>query len=109
MALVTPTQRFTDLQGTPQGLRVCHAFNICIFLCQQCRQGEEWYNVRRILNMKMLKPKVVGEYSQQLNDVTTDLLSQMKTIRDGNGKVPNIQQELFKWSLECELNDVPLC
>ena len=53
--------------------------------------------------MKMLKPKVVGEYSQQLNDVTTDLLSQMKKTRDGNGIVPNIQQELFKWSLECEL------
>ena len=58
--------------------------------------------MRRILNMKMLKPKVVGEYSQQLNDVTTDLLSQMKTTRDDNGIVPNIQQELFKWSLECE-------
>lgn len=58
--------------------------------------------MRRILNMKMLKPKVVGEYSQQLNDVTTDLLSLMKTTRDDNGIVPNIQQELFKWSLECE-------
>ncbi|XP_078365225.1 cytochrome P450 10-like [Oculina patagonica] len=63
-------------------------------------QGEEWFKVRRILNMKMLKPKVIGEYSQQLSDVITDLLSRMKQTRDGDGVVPNIQQELFKWSLE---------
>ena len=81
----------------------------CTFLCQQCRQGEEWYKMRHILNKKMLKPKVVGKYSQQLNDVTTDLLSQMKTTRDDNGIVPDIQQELFKWSLECELIHVLLC
>ena len=53
--------------------------------------------------MKMLKPKVVGEYSQPLNDVITDLLSRMKQTRDGDGMAPGIQQELFKWSLECEL------
>ena len=59
--------------------------------------------------MKMLKPKVIGEYSQQLNDVTTDLLTQMKKTRDAYGIVPNIQQELFKWSLECELIHVLHC
>lgn len=53
--------------------------------------------------MKMLKTKVVGEYSQQLNDVATDLLSHMKTTRDPNGIVPSVQQQLFKWSLECKL------
>lgn len=98
-----------SLTEYPQGLHGCHGLNIYTFLCQQCRQGEEWYKVRRILNMKMLKPEVVGEYSQQLNEVTTDMLSQMKTTRDDNGIVPNIQQELFKWSLECELIHVFLC
>lgn len=98
-----------SLTEYPQGLHACHGLNIYTFLCQQCRQGEEWYKVRRILNMKMLKPEVVGEYSQQLNEVTTDVLSQMKTTRDDNGIVPNIQQELFKWSLECELIHVFLC
>ena len=78
-------------------------FDPCLKFFGNFRQGEEWYKVRRILNMKMLKPKVVGEYSQQLNDVATDLLSQMKQTRDGDGVVPSIQQELFKWSLECEL------
>lgn len=69
-----------------------------------CRRGEEWFKVRRILNMKMLKPKVVGEYAQELNEVVTDLLSRMKETRDSVGIIPNIQDELFKWSLECELN-----
>ena len=54
--------------------------------------------------MKMLKPKVVGEYAQELNEVATDLLSRMKETRDSVGIIPNIQDELFKWSLECELN-----
>ena len=52
--------------------------------------------------MKMLKPKVIGEYSQQLNDIITDLLSRVKQAQDGDGVVHSIQQELFKWSLECE-------
>ena len=69
-----------------------------------CRRGEEWYKVRRILNVKMLQPKVVGEYAQQLNEVSTDLLTRMREMRDTDGVVPSIQDELFKWSLECELN-----
>ena len=70
--------------------------------CCNYRRGEEWYKVRRILNMKMLKPKVIGEYAQGLNEVSSDLLSQLKKTRDGEGLIPNIQDELFKWSLECE-------
>lgn len=52
--------------------------------------------------MKMLKPKVVGEYSKPLNDVISDLLHRTKQTRDSDGGIPDIQQELFKWSLECE-------
>lgn len=63
-------------------------------------RGEEWYKVRRILNMKMLKPKVIGEYAQGLNEVSSDLLSRLKQTRDDEGLIPNIQDELFKWSLE---------
>ena len=70
--------------------------------CCNYRHGEEWYKVRRILNMKMLKPKVIGEYAQGLNEVSSDLLSRLKQTRDDEGLIPNIQDELFKWSLECE-------
>ncbi|XP_068675903.1 cytochrome P450 10-like [Montipora capricornis] len=63
-------------------------------------QGEEWYRIRRILNMKMLRPKVTEGYAEPLNDVVADLLSQIKTIRDADGIIPSLQDELFKWSLE---------
>ncbi|XP_068725389.1 cytochrome P450 10-like [Montipora capricornis] len=62
--------------------------------------GEEWYRIRRILNMKMLKPTVTEGYVEPLNDVAADLLSQMKATRDSDGIIPSLQDELFKWSLE---------
>ena len=52
--------------------------------------------------MKMLKPKVIGEYAQGFNEVSSDLLSRLKQTRDDEGLIPNIKDELFKWSLECE-------
>ena len=72
----------------------------CTIFCN--RRGEEWYKVRRVLNMKMLKPKVIGEYAQGFNEVSSDLLSRLKQTRDDEGLIPNIKDELFKWSLECE-------
>lgn len=52
--------------------------------------------------MKMLRPKVVEGYLQPLNEVASDLLCQVKETRDSDGVVPSLQDELFKWSLECE-------
>ncbi|XP_068722710.1 cytochrome P450 10-like isoform X2 [Montipora capricornis] len=63
-------------------------------------QGEEWHRIRRILNMKMLRPKVTEGYAEPLNDVVADFLSQIKTIRDADGIILSLQDELFKWSLE---------
>ena len=67
------------------------------------RRGEEWYKARRVLNMKMLKPKVIGEYAQGFNEVSSDLLSRLKQTRDDEGLIPNIKDELFKWSLDVSL------
>ena len=73
------------------------------FFGNYCRNGEEWYRIRRILNMKMLMPKVTEGYAEQLNDVASDLVAQMKAIRGADGIVPSLQDELLKWSLECKL------
>ena len=72
------------------------------FTLYVARQGDEWYKVRRILNMKLLKPNIIGEYSGRLNRVVTDVLSRFKETRHDNNIVPNIKNELLKWSLECE-------
>ncbi|XP_074618065.1 cytochrome P450 10-like [Acropora palmata] len=62
--------------------------------------GEEWYRIRRILNMKMLRPKVAEGYAEPLNDVASDLVAQIKAIRGTDGIIPSLEDELFKWSLE---------
>ena len=51
----------------------------------------------------MLKPKVTDGYAKPLNDVASDLVSQMKAMRGTDGIIPSLQDELFKWSLECKL------
>ena len=43
------------------GIEGFHSYTI---FCN--RRGEEWCKVRRILNMKMLKPKVIGEYARYI-------------------------------------------
>ena len=51
----------------------------------------------------MLKPKVTDGYAEPLNDVASDLITQMKAMRGTDGMMSGLQDELFKWSLECEL------
>ena len=51
----------------------------------------------------MLKPKVTDGYAEPLNNVASDLVSQMKAMRGTDGIIPRLQDELFKWSLECKL------
>ena len=51
----------------------------------------------------MLKPKVTDGYAEPLNDVASDLVTQMKAMRGTDGVIPSLQDELFKWSLECKL------
>ncbi|KAK2559629.1 Cytochrome P450 10 [Acropora cervicornis] len=62
--------------------------------------AEEGFRIRRILNIKMLKLKVTDGYAEPLNDVASDLITQMKAIRGSDGIIPSLQDELFKWSLE---------
>lgn len=51
----------------------------------------------------MLKPKVTDGYAEPLNNVASDLVTQMKAIRGTDGIIPSLQDELFKWSFECKL------
>ena len=77
---------------------ICGSFTVF----WNCRNGEEWYRIRRILNMKMLRPKVTEGYAEPLNDVASDLVAQIKAIRGTDGVIPSLEDELFKWSLECK-------
>ncbi|XP_031563666.1 sterol 26-hydroxylase, mitochondrial-like [Actinia tenebrosa] len=64
--------------------------------------GEDWYKARSALSKKMLKPKVVSEYAPELTGVMQDFVGRVMELRESSQDktVPNLQNELFKWSLE---------
>lgn len=71
------------------------------YIC--CSDGPDWKRMRVLLDKPLLRPKLVAAYTDNFNEVVTDLIERLMRIREtkGNGlTVPNIDQELFRWSLE---------
>lgn len=67
------------------------------------RDGEDWKRMRTLLDRRMLRPRHVATYTDTFNEVITDFIARLRKIRDlkgGGQKVPNIDFELFHWSLE---------
>jgi len=65
--------------------------------------GEDWKRMRSILDKRMLRPNHVATYTDGFNKVITDFVHRLRTIRDQKGgglKVPNLDIELFHWSIE---------
>ncbi|PIO15786.1 hypothetical protein AB205_0034170, partial [Aquarana catesbeiana] len=44
-------------------------------------QGHKWYNLRNVLNKKMLKPTEARAYTGSINEVVTDLMERIQEIR----------------------------
>ena len=50
----------------------------------------------------MLRPVEILHYAEKMSLVADDMTTHIKARRDQNtGLVPDIQEILFKWSLEC--------
>ena len=47
-----------------------------------------------------MRPKVLEENIDNFNAVTKDAVERMVQIRDSNGEVPDLEEELSKWSTE---------
>ncbi|XP_069111936.1 cytochrome P450 27C1-like [Argopecten irradians] len=65
--------------------------------------GEEWKNARSVLSQRMLKPKVVAEYTGEMNEVSDAFMNRIRHLRDSSdqgGAVPGLVNELNKWSTE---------
>lgn len=64
--------------------------------------GPEWKQMRSVLDKQMLIPRHVATYTENFNEVITDFIERLRQIKKkGNGLVvPNIDHELFHWSLE---------
>ena len=70
------------------------------FVAILCRDGEEWQRIRNALAPKVMRPKVLEENIGNFNAVTKDAVERMVQIRDTNGEVPDLEEELSKWSTE---------
>ncbi len=66
------------------------------------RTGEEWQKHRTALNQHMMRPRTVAQYADILNVVIDDLMNSVKAATDSTGEVGDLQDLLFRWSLECE-------
>lgn len=67
------------------------------------RDGEKWYNLRVMLNKRMLHPKDSAQYGGVINDVVTDLTKRIYYLRQGSPTgdlVTNMASELYRFSLE---------
>ncbi|XP_074684357.1 cytochrome P450 27C1 isoform X3 [Strix aluco] len=82
-------QEYRDLRGRATGLISA--------------EGEQWLKMRSVLRQKILKPKDVAVYSEGVNEVITDLIKRIHTLRsqeDDGETVTNVNNVFFKYSME---------
>lgn len=67
------------------------------------REGEKWYNLRAVLNKRMLHPKDSVQYGDVINEVVTDFIKRIYYLREVSPTgdlVPDFANELYRFSLE---------
>ncbi|XP_023243581.1 cytochrome P450 315a1, mitochondrial-like [Centruroides sculpturatus] len=62
--------------------------------------GQKWSQRRKSLNKVFLKQRSVSEYSDEFNNVISELLQRWLIIRDNKNTLPNLEKELYNWSIE---------
>ena len=67
--------------------------------------GPEWYKHRSVLSKRMLPPKEVAYYASGFNEIISDFIHRLRTVREPSGsekenEVCDLDNELFKWSFE---------
>ncbi|XP_044073940.1 sterol 26-hydroxylase, mitochondrial [Siniperca chuatsi] len=66
-------------------------------------EGEKWYNLRVVLNKRMLHPKDSAQYGDIISDVVTDFMKRIIYLRQCSPTgdlVTNMANELYRFSLE---------
>ncbi|XP_066856167.1 cytochrome P450 27C1 isoform X4 [Anser cygnoides] len=86
-------QEYRDLRGRATGLISA--------------EGEQWLKMRSVLRQKILKPQDVAVYSGGVNEVITDLIKRIHTLRsqeDDGETVTNVNNLFFKYSMEGQIH-----
>ncbi|KAJ8351652.1 hypothetical protein SKAU_G00231280 [Synaphobranchus kaupii] len=66
-------------------------------------EGEKWYQLRTILNKRMLHPKDSVQYGDVVNEVVTDFIKRIYHLRQtspSGDMVTDLSNELYRFSLE---------
>ncbi|MEQ2232948.1 hypothetical protein ILYODFUR_016712 [Ilyodon furcidens] len=66
-------------------------------------EGERWYNLRVVLNKRMLHPRDSAKYSGVINKVVTDFVKRINQLRQASPTgdvVTGISNKLYLFSLE---------
>ncbi|KAJ8041177.1 Cytochrome P450 27C1 [Holothuria leucospilota] len=63
-------------------------------------EGEEWHRARRVVSKRVMPPKEVQTFTPAINEIVTDLVARIRTIRAEDGVVPQMTNEMYKWSME---------
>ncbi|XP_030831852.1 cytochrome P450 27C1 [Strongylocentrotus purpuratus] len=67
-------------------------------------EGKEWHRARRTIGRKIMPPREVAKFTGVINEIVTDMVERLRFVRDtkgeGDGVVPELQNEMYKWSME---------
>lgn len=75
-------------------------FNIIV---SSPRNDERWYNLRAVLNKRMLRPKDALQYGDTIGEVVTDFIRRIYFLRQSSPTgdvVTDLNTELYHFSLE---------
>ncbi|EDV24783.1 uncharacterized protein TRIADDRAFT_56947 [Trichoplax adhaerens] len=61
---------------------------------------EAWRRARSVMDKKMMRPKEVLAYTERVDGVSQDYVKKLLRLRGENGIVHDIENEMFKWSME---------
>lgn len=86
----------------PSTLTLLSSLRLC---CSSvpCRQGQRWYELRQVLNQRMLKPDEAALYTDVLNEVIDSFMARLKQLRAESAsgdQVPDIAHQFYYFSLE---------
>ncbi|XP_073422190.1 1,25-dihydroxyvitamin D(3) 24-hydroxylase, mitochondrial-like [Dendrobates tinctorius] len=63
-------------------------------------EGEEWLNMRRIAQTKLMKIKEIARMDVQINEVLKDFIAHVNRVCDEHGKIDDLYFELNKLTYE---------
>ncbi|KAK8737445.1 hypothetical protein OTU49_004492 [Cherax quadricarinatus] len=64
-------------------------------------QGDDWWRVRKQVQVHATKPKAVAQYLPQVDQVAQEFVARSAGQRDQKNELPgDFVQEMFKWALE---------